>query len=99
VAALRELSIVFAALIGMVSFHERFGAVRTRGVAGYVVPGHTLTQPDLCLASVFSAQKAPTPFGVPIPVGPSQPARAWHTGIPQAPLLPLVTSNSWPAFL
>ncbi len=37
-------------------------------------------------------QKAATPCGVPIPVGPSQPARAWQTGIPQEPLLPLVTS-------
>lgn len=33
VAALRELSIVFAALIGMVFFHERFGLLRTLGAA------------------------------------------------------------------
>jgi drug/metabolite transporter (DMT)-like permease len=37
VAALRELSIVFAAVIGMVFFHERFGWVRTAGAALAVV--------------------------------------------------------------
>ena len=37
---------------------------------------------------------AAVPFGVPRPVGPSQPAPAAHPGGPHAPLLPLVTSNS-----
>jgi drug/metabolite transporter (DMT)-like permease len=37
VAALRELSIVFAALIGMVFFHERFGAVRIFGATLAVI--------------------------------------------------------------
>ena len=40
------------------------------------------------------------PFGVPSPVGPSQPATAWHHFVvEQEPLLPLVTSKSddvWP---
>ncbi len=37
VAALRELSIVFAALIGLIFFHERFGVLRTVGAALAVV--------------------------------------------------------------
>ena len=37
VAALRETSIIFAALIGMVLFHERFGIVRTVGASLAVV--------------------------------------------------------------
>jgi hypothetical protein len=42
-------------------------------------------------------QKAPAPFGVPRPVGPSQPVRALHHWVVgQVPLLPLVTSNSEP---
>ncbi len=44
-----------------------------------------------------SAQKAPVPFGVPRPVGPSQPTRALHHWeVEQLPLLPDVTSNSDP---
>jgi len=40
------------------------------------------------------AVKAAVPFGVPNPVGPSQPAPAVHcTAGEQEPLLPLVTSN------
>ena len=40
------------------------------------------------------AQKAPVPFGVPRPVGPSQPVRALHHWVVgQVPLLPAVTSN------
>ena len=47
-----------------------------------------------------SAQKAPVPFGVPSPVGPSQPVRAVHhwAGLHE-PLFPEVTSFSdeaWP---
>jgi len=39
-------------------------------------------------------QKAATPFGVPRPVGPSQPVRALHHWVVgHDPLLPLVTSN------
>ena len=39
-------------------------------------------------------QNAPVPFGVPRPVGPSQPARALHhCVVGQEPLLPLVMSN------
>jgi len=45
-------------------------------------------------------QKAVTPFGVPRPVGPSQPLPAWHHRLgEQEPLEPLVTSFSalaWP---
>jgi hypothetical protein len=33
------------------------------------------------------------PFGVPIPVGPSQPAPALHSWLPQEPFDPLVTSK------
>ena len=41
------------------------------------------------------AQKAPTPLGVPRPVGPSQPVLALHhCVVGQEPLLPDVTSNS-----
>ena len=41
------------------------------------------------------AQKAPTPLGVPRPVGPSQPVLAWHhCVVGQEPLLPEVTSKS-----
>src|SRR5204862_5651357 len=40
---------------------------------------------------------APTPFGVPRPVGPSQPVPAVHIGAPHAPLVPDVTSNRLPA--
>ena len=39
------------------------------------------------------------PFGEPIPVGPSQPAPALHSAVPQLPFLPLVTSKklvAWP---
>jgi len=40
----------------------------------------------------FSAQNAPVPLGVPLPVGPSQPVVALHRSLPQLPLLPLLTS-------
>ena len=43
------------------------------------------------------ALNAAVPFGVPSPVGPSQPAPAWQsTAGVQAPLLPLTTSNRLP---
>ena len=43
------------------------------------------------------AQKAPTPLGVPRPVGPSQPVLAWHhCVVGQEPLLPEVTSKREP---
>jgi len=45
-------------------------------------------------------QKAPTPLGVPRPVGPSQPTRAVHScDGEQDPLLPLVTSVSAEAWV
>ena len=37
-----------------------------------------------------------TPFGVPSPVGPSQPGPAWHSTFPQPPFVPSVTSNRLP---
>ena len=44
-------------------------------------------------------QKAPAPFGVPSPVGPSQPARALHhCVVGHVPLLPDVTSNRFPGW-
>ena len=49
--------------------------------------------PDTCPA--YGRQKAVRPFGVPRPVGPSQPAPAVHqTLVLQVPLLPVVTSCS-----
>lgn len=42
-------------------------------------------------------QKAPMPFGVPMPVGPSYPTPALHKASPQLPLEPEVTSLSEPA--
>ncbi len=39
-------------------------------------------------------QNPPTPFGVPRPVGPSQPTRAWHSWVGEhEPLEPVVTSK------
>lgn len=49
------------------------------------------------LPSAGSGQNAPAPFGVPRPVGPSQPARAVHHWLgEQLPLLPDVTSKRSP---
>src|SRR3954471_12633242 len=39
---------------------------------------------------------ASTPFGVPRPVGPSQPGPAWHSTLPHPPLVPSVTSKRAP---
>jgi hypothetical protein len=40
-----------------------------------------------------AGQNAPVPFGVPRPVGPSQPVPAWHHyDVGQVPLDPVVTS-------
>src|SRR5262245_43927826 len=41
--------------------------------------------------------KAAVPFGVPSPVGPSQPVPAVQIGAPHVPFDPLVTSNRLPA--
>src|SRR3954468_7134933 len=38
------------------------------------------------------------PLGVPMPVGPSQPAPALHLIVPQLPFLPVVTSKNFDAF-
>ena len=38
------------------------------------------------------------PFGVPMPVGPSQPAPALHRMLPQLPFLPVVTSKNFDEF-
>ena len=38
-------------------------------------------------------------FGVPLPVGPSQPVPALHSVVPQVPLVPLVMSKKPVAFL
>ncbi len=40
--------------------------------------------------------RAETPFGVPSPVGPSQPGPAWHSTLPHPPLAPAVTSKRSP---
>src|SRR5689334_9480487 len=66
------------------------------------VPTVPLWLPGLFTVTVVdgAAENAAVPLGVPRPVGPSQPVPAVHSGAPQVPLLPLVTSNrlAWWAY-
>jgi len=54
-----------------------------------------LPEPPLELPRGWSFE----PFGVPTPVGPSQPGPAVHWMLPHEPLLPLVTSLKADAFV
>ena len=56
------------------------------------LPGLASAQRGAAAAAVNAA----VPFGVPRPVGPSQPVPAVQIGAPQVPLVPLVTSNRLP---
>ena len=62
-----------------------------RGMALRFNEGRPMAIPDT--QATFLALGNGWVFGVPIPVGPSQPGSAWHRTLPQLPLLLVVTSN------
>lgn len=91
----RGLSFVPGTVLGATEKRSHPASMPPRGVSSWARwQGKNGLTPIAAGVSPF-AQKAPAPFGVPRPVGPSQPVRALHHWVVgQEPLLPLVTSNS-----
>ena len=71
------------------------GLGRGRGCGGGV-PGGGLAGGGLVGGPVGGEAKAAVPFGVPRPVGPSQPDPATQITVPQKPFEPEVTSKRLP---